>query len=351
MAGRNRSEQGRSIATANDVAREAGVSQSAVSRAFTPGASISAATRAKIMVAAEKLGYRPNLIARSLISGRSNIVGVGVSSLNNPFFAETLELFSRALENAGFRLLLIPVGRGTAMDTQIHEVLHYRLDALILLSTTLTSTLATQCRQAQVPVILFNRVSSDPEISSVVSNNETGARTIAAFLHAGGHQRFAIMTGLGDSSTNQERERGFMRYFAEAGLPAPIRECGEFQHKPAMATMRRLLSRSDRPDAVFCANDVMAIAALNVARFEFGLEPGKDISIVGFDDVPQAAWPAFSLTTFAQPAREMVDRTIGIIRDLRERPDLTTHVVVDGDLVIRSSARLPKLSVTPHSGQ
>lgn len=344
MAARNRNEGSRSIATAHDVAREAGVSQSAVSRAFTPGASIAQATRNKILAAADRLGYQPNLIARSLISGRSNIVGVGVGNLRNPFFAEALELFSVALESAGYRLLLFPVGRSATLDAEIHEVLHYRLDALILLSTTLTSTLATHCRRAQVPVILFNRVSNDPDISSVTGNNEIASRTIAAFLHAGGHQNPAIITGLTDSSTSQEREHGFMSFFEDAGLPAPIREYGAFQHEPAMAAMRRLLTRPDRPDAVFCANDLMAIAALNVVRFEFGLEPGRDISIVGFDNVPQAAWPSFSLTTFAQPAQEMVDSTIAIIRELRERPDLTKHVIVDGELVVRSSARLPVVS-------
>ena len=344
MAIRSRIEGARSIATAHDVAREAGVSQSAVSRAFTHGASIAPGTRTKILEAAERLGYQPNLIARSLISGRSNLVGVGVGNLRNPFFAEALELFSHALERAGYRLLLFPIGNTTTLDAEIHEVLHYRLDALILLSTTLSSTLATQCRRAQVPVILFNRLAEDPDISSVVGNNIIGARTIAAFLHAGGHNRVAIMGGIADSSTSKEREAGFLDYFRENGLPEPIRECGDFQHDPATAAMRRLLARSDRPDAVFCCNDHMAIAALNVARFEFGLEPGRDISIVGFDDVPMAAWPAFSLTTFAQPATIMVNRTIDIIRELRDQPELTTHAVVDGNLVIRSSARMPALA-------
>lgn len=338
MAARGKGQGGR-VSTAHDVARAAGVSQSAVSRAFTPGASIAPATRRKIMAAAERIGYQPNLIARSLISGRSNIVGVGVGNLRNPFFAEALELFSRALENAGYRLLLFPIDNSATLDTQIHEVLHYRLDALILLSTTLTSTLATQCRSAQVPVILFNRISADPDISSVVGDNEVGARTIAAFLHGAGHRRPAIIVGLEDSSTSRERERGFMGFFAERGLAPPLRERGEFLHDPAVAAMRRLLVRKDPPDAVFCCNDHMAIAALNVARFEFGLEPGRDISIVGFDDAYQAAWPAFSLTTYAQPTQHMVDSTIEIIRDLRDRPDLTTHVVIEGQLVIRSSAR------------
>ncbi|OAN58516.1 LacI family DNA-binding transcriptional regulator [Sphingomonas sp. TDK1] len=343
MVVRKKNNGTRSLVTAHDVAREAGVSQSAVSRAFTPGASVASGTRAKILAAAERLGYQPNLIARSLISGRSNIVGIGVGNLRNPFFAEALELFSHALERAGYRLLLFPIDLSTTLNAEIQEVLHYRLDALILLSATLTSALAAQCRRAQVPVILFNRRSDDPEVSSVVGNNIVGARTLAAFLHAGGHARIAIMGGIAGSSTSREREHGFLSYFEEHGLPKPIEERGDFQHDPATAATRRLLTRADRPDAIFCCNDHMAIAALNVARFEFGLEPGRDISIVGFDDVPIAAWPAFSLTTFAQPVATMVDRTIDIIRELRDEPERITHSVVEGTLVVRSSARSPRI--------
>lgn len=341
MANRTRQDSNRVLLTAHDVARAAGVSQSAVSRAFTPGASIAPGTRRKILAAAKKLGYQPNLIARSLISGRSNLVGLGVGNLRNPFSAEALERFSIALEKVGLRLLLFPTVGTPTLGTEMHEVLHYRLDALILLSATLTSTLAAQCRQAQVPVVQFNRMASDPDVSSVTGNNEIGARTIAAFLHAGGHRHPAIITGI-KSPTSEQRERGFRSYLAERGLPPPLSECGYFQHDGAMAAMRLLLSRPDRPDAVFCANDCMAIAALNVARFEFGLEPGRDISIVGYDDAPQAAWPAFSLTTFAQPLDKMVTRTIEIIEQLRQNPQETTQAVVDGQLVVRSSARLPK---------
>lgn len=344
MVPRTHIEGNRAPITAKDVAREAGVSQSAVSRAFTPGASIASVTRTKILAAAERLGYQPNLIARSLISGRSNLVGIGVGNLRNPFFAEALEQFSIALQDAGLRLLLFPIDGSVTLGTEIHEVLHYRLDALILLSVALSSTLATQCRQAQVPVILFNRLAEDSEISSVTGTNEVGARTIAEFLHAGEHERFAIITGMAESSTGRQRERGFCGWFEERGLPTPISERGDFQHESAMAAMRRLLTRRERPDAVFCSNDLMAIAALNVARFEFGLEPGRNISIVGFDDVPQAAWPAFSLTTFTQPVIPMVDRTIEIIRQLRESPQTITHSVVDGHLVVRSSARVPRVA-------
>jgi DNA-binding LacI/PurR family transcriptional regulator len=315
------------------------VSQSAVSRAFTPGASVAPDTRARIMEAAERLGYRPNLLARSLISGRSNIVGVGVGDLSNPFFVETLQLLSRTLDQAGLRLLLFPAEGSGGGEPSINEILHYRLDALVLLSVGLSSSLAEECRKAQVPVVLYNRTTQDHVASSVIGDNPVGARTIAAHLLAGGHQRMAFLAGADGSSTNAQREAAFFGYLAEQGAAPPIREAGEYRIEIATAAARRLLARQDRPDAIFCANDSMAIAAINVARHEYGLDVGREISIVGYDDVPMAAWPAFSLTSYAQPAQRMVDQTVRLIQALRDDPDRHEDVVVEGGLVIRGSSR------------
>ncbi|EIZ78753.1 sugar-binding domain protein [Novosphingobium sp. Rr 2-17] len=332
-------ESHREAVTSLDVAREAGVSQSAVSRAFTPGASIAADKRERIIAAAEKLGYRPNPLARSLMRGRSNIVGVGVGDLANPFFVQTLQLLSDALDGAGLRLMLFPARGGSRPEPTIHEILHYRLDALVMLSVSPSSALTEQCRRAQVPVIHYNRTTTAHDASSVVGDNGTGARAIAAHLLAGGHHRIAFMAGTPETSTNAAREAGFAGYLAEHGAPAPIRECGHYAVDASMAAMRRLLLRTERPDAVFCANDTMALAAISVARHEFGLDVGREISIAGYDDVPMAAWPAFSLTSFSQPASRMVAETLRLILALRSDPDDHQTVIAEGTLVVRGSTR------------
>ncbi|GLT00913.1 LacI family transcriptional regulator [Sphingobium jiangsuense] len=335
----------RIFVTAHDVAREAGVSQSAVSRAFTPGARIAADTRERILATAERLGYRPNLLARSLINGRSNIVGVGVGDLGNPFFVQTLQLLSNSLNEAGLRLLMFPAEGDAGSEPSIREILHYRLDALVLLSVGLSSTLAEECRKAQVPVILYNRTTRDQDASSVIGDNATGARTIAAHLLAGEHRRIAYLAGTEGSSTNVQRESAFYAYMAEQDAPEPIRENGQFRMEAATAATRRLLTARDRPDAIFCANDTMAIAAINVARHEFGLDVGRELSIVGYDDVPMAAWPAFSLTSYSQPAQAMVDETVRLIHALRAAPASHERVMLEGSLVVRGSSR----AVRPHA--
>jgi DNA-binding LacI/PurR family transcriptional regulator len=332
----------RRTATAYDVAERAGVSQSAVSRAFTPGASVAPETRERIAIAARELNYRPNLIARSLIKQRSGVVGVVMSYLQNQFNPEVLEALARALKTAGYNVLLFSVDPQSA-DPVLDEVLQLQVEALVLGSTSLSSAVADQCAVAGIPVVLFNRTSAVNSVSSVAGDNIVGSRTIAQFMLAAGHRRFGYIAGLENSSTNQEREAGFTGWLRDHGSSVSYRAVGDYRFDGAMAAMRDMCSREDRPDAVFCANDHMAIAALEVARSEFGLRVPHDISIVGFDDVGAARWPSFALTTFSQPVDRMVDETVRILLHVIGDPDAAPErMVVPGRLIVRGSARLPQ---------
>jgi DNA-binding LacI/PurR family transcriptional regulator len=339
-------------ATATDVARLAGVSQSAVSRAFTPGASIAEETRARVEDAARELGYRPNAIARSLTTRRSRIIGVAAAYLQNHFYPEVLEALSRGLQARGYQLLLFTPDAGRHADPQLQDVLAWRVDGLILASTTLSSALAEQCRLAGIPVLLFNRTSRAANVSSVTGENLRGGRMIAEFLVTGGHRRLAFLAGIENSSTSQDRERGFGGWLAEQGLPPPLREVGLYQFEAASAAARRLLARPDRPDAIFCGNDHMATAVSEVARHEFGLRIPRDLSLVGFDDTGPARWPTFSLTSFSQPLQPMVDAAVAMVCEMIEDPETPTrHQVVPGELVVRGSARIPPEGCVSIGGQ
>lgn len=328
-------------AIAEDVARLANVSTAAVSRAFTPGASVAPATRKRILAAAEQVGYRPNMIARSLMRGRSNMVGVGVGNLANPFLSTALDALSIKLSEEGLKLLLFTANTDSVTRASITEVLQYRLDALILMASTLPDELARQCQRERVPVVLFNRCGAvDSQVSSVIGQNYLGGRSLASFLVAGQHRRFAFIAGIAESQPSHEREAGYTEYLLESGYEAPRREIGAFTYAEASAATRRLLLARDRPDAIFCANDLMALAAIDVARSEFGIAVGRDLSIVGFDDISAAGWPSFSLTTFAQSTEAMVDATVDIVQRVRGGSEPIRRVI-DGSLVIRTSARLP----------
>lgn len=329
------------IAIAEDVARLANVSLSAVSRAFTPGASVAPKTRARIMAAAADVGYRPNMIARSLMRGRSHIVGVGVGNLTNPFLSAALDALTIRLTKVGLRLLLFSTDEASIVNATIEDLVQYRLDAVILLAVAPSPHLLEECARARVPVILFNRRGeAGGATSGVTGDNDGGARSVAAFLAAGGHRRFAFIAGLDASLASREREAGFARYLHEQGHDAPLRDNGGHTYSGAAAATRRLLLRPDRPDAIFCANDLMALAAIDVARSEFGLAIGSDLSIVGFDDITMASWPSFSLTTYGQSTEAMVDATIELTQSARAGHPASQRMV-PGALVIRSSARRP----------
>jgi DNA-binding LacI/PurR family transcriptional regulator len=334
--------------TAYDVAHLAGVSQSAVSRAFTPGSSISAQTRTKVIEAAQKLSYRPNLIARSLSMRRSNTVGVIVPPLSNPFFPTLLEALSNAFNHFGYRVLLFTSNPAISSDPILEDVLHSRVDALVMVSASVSSNFADECRLIGLPIVLLNRKTDSEQISSVTGSNAKGAETIASFLLEGGHRRYAFIAGLENSSTSRDREESFTRQLTRSGKQLAARATGHFSFEAAMDASRRLLSSRSRPDAIFCANDYMAIAAIQIAHREFGLDVGREISIVGFDDAEPAAWPVFNLTTFVQPAQLMADRVAEILHHLLDSTETAASkkIVVPGDLIVRGSARRPKRGIS-----
>ena len=218
----------RSGITSADVALRAGVSRSAVSRCFTPGASVSSKTRGRVMEAAQALGYRPNAIARSLNKGRSRMIAVVLGYMDNPFYPAMLERLAERLHSRGYRLLLFTARPDGSCDELFSEILVYQVDGIILASILLTSALAQRCRDAGIPLVLVNRTTDDRNISSVTAHNRKGARAVADFLLAGGHRRFAYVAGLASSSTNHDRESAFRKRLAEAGVREILREEGGY---------------------------------------------------------------------------------------------------------------------------
>jgi DNA-binding LacI/PurR family transcriptional regulator len=327
-----------SAPSAHDVARVARVSQAAVSRAFTPGASISDITRAKVHRAAKTLGYRPNLLARSLIKGESGIVGVIIGNPRNPLFMTALDTLSAHLSRAGKHILVFTADGNSTADVQVEDLLKFRVDAVVLMAASLSSSLAEQCCDQGIPVICFNRPPRKTRgFASVAGNNREGGQLIAEHLLQQGYRRLAFMGGFAKSSTGRERESGFNAHLAAQGLLAPQREIGHGQRDGALQATRSLLTRKPRPDAIFCANDFMALAAIEVARYDFGLEVGREIGIAGFDNIEQASWPSFELTTYSLPLEAMIENVAA--RLLGKTVTADTHSIIDGQLMIRRSTQ------------
>lgn len=328
--------------TSMEVAKLAGVSQSAVSRVFTPGASSSKKTNELVRKAAAELGYRPNVLARSLITGKSRMIGLVVAYLDNYFYPEALELLSSALQKKGYHVLIFMSGNkeGDIADA-VDEILDYQVDGIIAASVSMSSDLAKRCTSAGVPVVLFNRTQDDDRLSAVTSDNFQGGQKVARFLLAGGHKRIGYIAGWEGASTQRDREKGFTEELVRNGQELYAREVGNFNSDEARQAARTMFSKQNFPDAVFVANDAMAIAVIDVIRFELGLQVPEQVSVVGYDDVPISSWPAYDLTTVRQPANRMVAETVSIlIESIENKTTIARRVEIDGPLMVRGSAKI-----------
>ena len=324
--------------TSADVARLAKVSQSAVSRTFTKGASVSADTRNRVLAAARELGYRPKALARSLISGRSGIIGVVVAYLHNQFYPKVIEQLSRALQDRGYHTLLFMTDPGD-QDGVVQEILQYQVEAVVMASAHLSSSLAQECADNGIPIVMFNRYVSSSPASSVTSDNVEGGYLVGRYLAETGHKRIAFIAGFEDASTSRDREAGFYKGLAENGLACFARKVGAYRADLAAEVTRELFAQEQKPDAIFVANDHMAFAVMDVIRGELGLRVPEDVSVVGYDDVPQASWQAYDLTTVEQPTQPMVDATLSILEEQLENREITPRAaVLPARLILRGSS-------------
>lgn len=326
--------------TAMDVARLAGVSQSAVSRVFTHGASASKATVEKVRAAARQLGYRPDPLARAMITGRTRIIGLVVAYLENQFYPVALELLSQALQARGYHVLVFMAENSTERVPEVmQELLDYQVDGIITASVAMTNDLTTRCSAAGIPVVMFNRGQDDDRLSEVTSDNIAGGRRAARYLIGTGHRRIAHVMGWQGSSTGRDRAEGFRQALRDAGLEPFAMIDGMYSREVASDAVRTMFAGTGKPDGIFVSNDHMAFAVMDTLRFELGLSVPGDVSVVGYDDVPMAAWASYNLTTIRQPVRRMVEATVEILLNQIEGDSAPNRIRIDGPLVKRGSVK------------
>jgi DNA-binding LacI/PurR family transcriptional regulator len=329
--------------TSQQVAQLAGVSQSAVSRVYTSGASASKKTILKVHKAAAALGYRPNILARAMVSGKSRIIGLVVAYLENQFYPDAIEKLSTQLQEKGYHVLIFMASKTAGnIDSVVEEILDYQVEGIIVASVALSSQLAKRCHLAGVPIVLFNRSQDGEGLSCVTSDNFSGGAKAARFLLAAGHEKIGYIAGWEGASTQRDREFGFTAALQQAGMGLYAREVGNFSMEKASEATRRMFAKN-KPDAVFVANDHMAFAVMDTLRFELGLRIPEDISVISYDDVPAAAWPAYNLTTVRQRAEQMVQETVRILMEQIHGNGLQSQQISIGSpIIVRGSARIPE---------
>ncbi|WP_439524304.1 LacI family DNA-binding transcriptional regulator [Marivita sp.] len=295
--------------SAQKVAERAGVSRSAVSRTFTEGASVSATTRTKVLRAAEELGYHVNHLARGLMHQRSGIVCILVAELGAPYHSAFVEACIRRMQEIGKVVMVLnTAGDPQNVENALKQSLNYRADATLVVSGSPPATLIQTCIDNGQRVILINRDDMTDGPESIMVDNEAAAQEAYRMLKRAGCRRLVVVSSTAGTPSLTARETAFEAQARADGMEIHISREGPTGYATGAASARALLAASVRPDGVFCVTDLLATGFMDVARQEFNLSIPADLCIIGLDDIPEASWNSYRLTTFRQPIEEMAER-------------------------------------------
>jgi len=305
----------RSFVSAQMVAEKAGVSRSAVSRTFTDGASVSEATRTKVLAAASALGYHVNHLAR-VLRERSSIVCLVVADMTTPIRATMVDVLTRKLQAAGKITMVINTETDTeSVSSALRQTLNYRADATVVLSGTPPAALIETCLANGQQVVLINRDDQLVGSHNLGVDNALASREALFLLRRAGCQRLGLITSTAGTASLVQRERAFVAAAEEAGMQVTITATGPTSYTSGFESARQIFGRSQAPDGVFCVTDLLALGFMDAARHEFGIRIPDDLCIVGFDDIEQASWQSYKLTTFAQPLTAMATHVVDLLLD------------------------------------
>ncbi len=299
--------------TSHDVAAEAGVSQATVARVFSSPDKVAPATQKRVRAAAAKLGYVPNAIARSLKSQRTDIVGAVVPA-HSEYWQNVLTTFSQQLAEQGKQLLLFTFADADHVEGALDSVEQYRLDGLVLASSTVREEHLVRGRRPNPRVVAFNQPAASGLLPLVTVDNEAGARELAEHVVAQGVRTAAFVGTVASASTDQIRFRGATTALADHGIACPYIEAGAFSYDAGYKAAGRFLDNDNRPEAVMVGSDEVAFGFIDGLR-SGGIDVPGDIIVTGFDGLPQASWAGYDLTTLVQPIEVLVAETLAIIFD------------------------------------
>lgn len=306
--------------TLKEVAERAGVSRSAVSRAFTDGASVSRTTRLKVEKAARELGYTPNVLASSLTTGRTRLIGLVSNNFHNPIFLEVFDLFTRGLQERGLRPLLVNLSDETDPAGSVLMLRQYSVDAVVVASSTLPPAFSLAFKEAGLPVVhSFGRYSSCPQVHVVGIDNVECGKMAARELIARGYTQVGFLGGPESATSTQDRLEGFEEEISNnSGIDMSYSLADAYTFDAGRRQMLQLLQEKPA-QAYFCGDDVLSIGALS-AISDSGLQVPDDIGIIGLNDMEMAGWQNINLTTIRQPVDQIISSSIELLTAMLDDP-------------------------------
>lgn len=330
-----------SVVTIQDVARAAGVSVTTASRVLNNKDDVSPETYAKVRRVIEELNYTASLAARSMRSRANNVIGLVMPEVTEPFELEVIKGVGEAIKGSGYDLLIYTSGSRPLSDRASWEQEHVSLLSGGLTDGLIVVTPSAPSFPASARIVVIDPHGDGASVPSVIATNHVGAMAAMEYLIGLGHRRIGFIRGRHDTRSATRRLEAYCDGLAAAGIaydPDLVQE-GDYTRERGLQAARRLLGRADRPTAIFAANDKSAMGVLDAAR-ELGLRVPEDLSVVGFDNIPEAEQQNPRLTTVDQSIQEMGHLAVGLlIRMLQREPLDTLLVKVPTRLIVRESCR------------
>lgn len=330
------------VPTIYDVAREAGVSDATVSRVFNNKDNVRQATRERVLEAASRLGYIANLQARILAGGKSNIIGLLVPGLDTAYTVEIIRGIDIELSQAGYEMLLYTTRRrGSNEASYLQYIANGLSEGLLLVVPLLSHAYFKTLSDLQYPYVLIDEIDETGKSYSVDSSNTQGAYDATRYLIELGHTAIGFIKGMAGLHSSRARLQGYLNAMQDHNIEVKDEYIlsGNFNLSSGYEQMHKLLDSSSPPTAVFASNDMMALGAMNAIR-ERGLDIPSDISVVGFDDIPQASTTHPKLTTVRQPLEQMGRFGVQLLLEQIANPDRTpSHTTLATELIIRDSCQ------------
>ena len=332
--------------TIKDVAREAGVSYSTVSRVVNNKTYVKPDTREKVLQSMLRLGYQVNLHARSLAGGRSNVIGLLVVDLTTQYMGEIITGIDDVLAANQYELMLYTTHRRKAKEsTYVHMMARGLADGLLLSLPREPEAYLKSLREKGFPYVIIDHRSEEESDLFVAADNYQGGYDATKHLIELGHRRIGIVTGWMDMVSAQDRLQGYQAALVNSGIvfDETLLFAGDFSQPTAFQGGSYLLDLPKPPTAVFASNDIMAMGVIEAARAK-GLQVPRDLSVIGFDDIPTAALLEPKLTTMRQPLQKMGESATQMLLDLLDTPENTPEsIIFPTELIVRETTAPPLL--------
>ncbi len=327
--------------TINDVAAAAGVSVATVSKAVNGRYGVAVETVERVLQVVQELGYESSLVASSMRSRQTGVIGVLVADFE-PFSGEVLKGVAAALHDSRYDLLAYSGSRQPSPEgwerRSLSRLSGTLIDGVIMVTPTVVNV------TAEVPIVAIDPHTGRADLPTVESDSFGGARHATEYLLGLGHRRIGLLAGRPDLRSSILRDAGYRRALEAAGVPfdPSLVAVGRYEQETVREAASRLLARPDPPTAVFAANDLSAIALIEIAT-ELGLDVPGDLSVIGFDDVPEASQYSPALTTVRQPMQRLGAEAVGLLAALMngEEPE-RTHIVLPTRLIRRGTTAPPR---------